>query len=387
MISSLGMKVSELAYPLLILSITHSPAKAGLVPIFWLGPFMIFGLPAGALIDRWDRRRVMLICDSVRLLALASVPVAFVTHLLSLPLIYGAALAEGFAFCFFNLAETACVSQVVGKEQLPNAMAANEASYSITATIGPAFAGQIMALARTQIVGAVLAFAVDSVTYIASIVGLFFMKTKFQETRVESDEKRSIWHEIGEGMTFLWNQERIRSVAIWAGWLALVFGPFQLAAIVMVRTVFHMGAGTIGVIFSVGGIGGLFGAAIAPQLKEKVPFGKLLLAVVLVQSIATLVQAVSPNLIVLAAMEFVIAVANPAWSITQMSYRLSIIPDELQGRVNACFRLLIFIAFPVGSAIGGALLERIGPRDVFGIMATGGFVSVVAVWFTKLRRA
>src|SRR5579883_3054515 len=125
LISSIGSQVSQLAFPLLVLAITRSPAQAGIAGALRGLPFAILCLPAGALVDRWDRRRVMLLCDSGRAIALGSIPLAFWLNRLSFIQLCLVALIEGTLFTFFSLAEAACLPRVVSKEQLPSATAQN----------------------------------------------------------------------------------------------------------------------------------------------------------------------------------------------------------------------------------------------------------------------
>src|SRR5438874_13158419 len=125
MISSVGTRVSMLAFPLLVLAITHSPAQAGLIAALRGLPYALFVLPAGALIDRWNRKRVMILCDTGRALALGSIPIAIVLGHLTIIQLAIVSLVEGTLFTFFGLAETACLPQVVTKEQLPGAAAQN----------------------------------------------------------------------------------------------------------------------------------------------------------------------------------------------------------------------------------------------------------------------
>src|SRR5438876_11462576 len=118
MISSVGTRVSMLAFPLLVLAITHSPAQAGLIAALRGLPYALFVLPAGALIDRWNRKRVMILCDTGRVLALGSIPIALLLGHLTIVQLYIVSLVEGTLFTFLNLAETACLPQVVAKEQM-----------------------------------------------------------------------------------------------------------------------------------------------------------------------------------------------------------------------------------------------------------------------------
>src|SRR5260370_26599519 len=116
MLSSIGTQVSMLAFPLLILAITHSPAQAGIIAALHRLPYALFILPAGALIDRWDRKRVMILCDTGRALALGSIPLALALGRLTIVLLYIVSLVDGTLFTFFSLAQPACLPQVVSTE-------------------------------------------------------------------------------------------------------------------------------------------------------------------------------------------------------------------------------------------------------------------------------
>src|SRR5450432_2324152 len=100
LVSSVGSQVSQLAFPLLILALTHSPAQAGLAGALRALPYLIFSLPAGALIDRWDRKRVMILSDIVRGLALGSIPLAFALGNLTILQLYIVSTIEGTFFVF-----------------------------------------------------------------------------------------------------------------------------------------------------------------------------------------------------------------------------------------------------------------------------------------------
>src|SRR5947209_10752876 len=172
-ISSIGTQVSQLAFPLLILALTGSPAQAGFAGALRALPYIIFSLPAGALIDRWDRKRVMIICDIGRALSMASIPVALAFGHLSILQLYLVSLIEGTLFVFFNLAEVACLPRVVEKEQLPAASAQHEVTFGITSLIGPSLGGALYSVAR------MLPFLADAISYGASVGSLFFIRTKF----------------------------------------------------------------------------------------------------------------------------------------------------------------------------------------------------------------
>jgi MFS family permease len=180
LVSAIGSQVSLLAFPLLVLAITHSPAQAGLVGAAHSLPFAILCLPAGALVDRWDRKRVMLLCDGGRVLALGSIPLALWLGRLSFLQLCLVALIEGTLFTFFSLAEAACPPRVVPKEQLPAATAQNQAIDSTAWLFGPLLGGMLYGLGRA------VPFLMDAVSYLCSVLSLFFMRAKFQESSIHT---------------------------------------------------------------------------------------------------------------------------------------------------------------------------------------------------------
>src|SRR5215467_8588714 len=177
MISAIGSRVSMLAFPLFVLALTHSPAQAGLIGAMRGLPYALFMLPAGALIDRWNRKRVMILCDIGRAIALGSIPLALVLGRLTIAQIYVVSLVEGTLFTFFSLAHIACLPHVVSKEQLPTAVAQESIIDSVTELIGPSIGGVLYGIGR------VVPFLTDAISYGASVVSLLLIKAEFQEER------------------------------------------------------------------------------------------------------------------------------------------------------------------------------------------------------------
>ena len=136
-VSTFGSAASSIVFPLLILALTNSPAAAGVASALRAVPYLIFSLPVGALIDRWDRKRVMINCDVWRAIAVLSVPVALWLDALTIWQIYLVAFFEGSLFVFFNIAEVAALPRVVLAAQLPQAAAQNEAAFGAVNIVGP----------------------------------------------------------------------------------------------------------------------------------------------------------------------------------------------------------------------------------------------------------
>jgi MFS family permease len=325
-ISSMGTQVSQLAFPLLILFLTHSPALAGLLGALRALPYLIFSLPAGALIDRWDRKRVMML------------------------------------FVFFNIAEVACLPRVVTKEQLPAANAQNLATDGITSLAGPPLGGALYSLSYT------LPFLADAISYVASVVSLSFIRTKFQAERVAAPRK--LWVEIKEGLVWLWRNPIIRFMAILTGGFNLI-GAGGLLVIIVLAQHMHATPFTIGLIFAIGGAGGILGAIIAPSLQKRLSFGQAIISTTWIFALSTLLYVIAPNPLVLGLITSLTYITSPLYNVASLSYRLTLIPDELQGRVNSAFRLIAFCGQPIGLAITGFLLESISAIPTILIMAAG----------------
>ena len=232
-VSMIGGGVSELAFPLLILALTHSPAQAGLVGALRTLPYFIFTLPGGVLVDRWNRKRVMIICDTARALSLFTIPLALAVGRLTLLQISLVALIEGTLFVFFDLANTASMPQVVAKEQLSAAVAQNQATFGLTSFISPPLGTLLYSISRP------LPFLVDAISYIVSVISLFFIRTPFQQERTVVT--RNAYKEIVEGLRWLWHQPLLRTMALLNCGLAGLSWGLPLLVIVNFATVSRLG--------------------------------------------------------------------------------------------------------------------------------------------------
>src|SRR5712691_4819518 len=140
-ISTLGSGVSTIAFPFLILGMTGSPALAGIAAGLRTLPYLFLSLPVGALIDRWNRKWVMILCDTGRAIALGSIPLAVVLGHLTIAQVFLVTFVEGMLFVFFDLAEVACLPRVVRPDQLPAATGQNQATLEIAGLISSPLGG------------------------------------------------------------------------------------------------------------------------------------------------------------------------------------------------------------------------------------------------------
>jgi MFS family permease len=351
-ISSVGTQASQLAFPLLILALTKSPAQAGLAGALRVLPYIIFSLPAGALVDRWDRKRVMIFCNIGRGLCLASIPIALAFGRLTVEQLYLVSLIEGTLFVFFNIAEVACLPHVVPKEQLPTATAQNIVTNSASSLFGPPLGGLLYSFGRA------FPFLVDAISYLASVVSLFFIQTKFQEQREYSSRK--LWIEIQGGFKWLWSQPLIIFIA-WSGMTVHIAGTGLILTIIVLAQQQQASSLSIGLLLACSGFGSIIGAFVGPFFQKRFRFGQVIIATECFWIVLWPLYAIAPNVFWLGFISIAMFMSDTIYDIMQFSYRLSSIPDELQGRINSIFRLIAFAGDPIGLTLAGILLQVIGP--------------------------
>lgn len=379
-VSSVGTGVSRLAFPLLALDLTRSALQAGLIGALEALPYVILSLPAGALIDRWDRKRVMILCDTGRALAMGSVPVALLLGRLTVTQLYLVALVEGTLFVFFNLAEVACLPRVVTPAELPAATAQNMATDGIAGLISPQLGGALYGLRQ------LLPFAADAISYACSVASLFFIQARFQGERA-AHAQRSLRAEIGEGLTWLWHQPLIRYIAFLTGGWNFAMAGEALFIIILARQQ-HASDFVIGTLFAIGGAGGILGSIVAAPIQRRFRFGPVIIVTVWISALAVPFFLLAPSPLWLGVVEAVAFVTGPIYNVVQFSYRLSLIPDDLQGRVNSVFRLLAFGLQPLGLALTGVLIQSIHVAPTVLVLAACMIVlAVITTLNPRVRHA
>jgi len=232
---------------------------------------------------------------------------------------------------------------------------------------------------------------VDSLSYLISVFTLGFIRLPFQEDRMEAPRPAlsvgALRDEIAEGLRFLWRQRRLWAIALLSMGVNLLDGPLLLAVIVLARDELHADARTIGLIFSIAGAGELLGSFVAPWVEARIRMGRALIGAVAVWALAMPLEAAAVSPLMLIAGAALADMMIPIYNVAQVSYRLSLIPDALQGRVNSAYRLPSYSSGFLGTAVGGVLLGLLGPRPVLWIIAGGLAFCAVAASLTPLRRA
>ncbi len=349
--SWIGTGISQLAFPLLTLALSGSPAQAGFVGALNEIPYFILTLPAGVLIDRWDRKRVMLVCEAGRALSLLSIPFVFALGHPSVLQLYVVSLIDGVFFVFFDLAESSSLPRIVSPEHLSPATSLYLTTDGVTNLLGAPLGGLLYSVGRA------LPFVADALSYVVSVLSLLLIRTSFQQERVRAP--RNLWTEMMEGLKWLWHQPVIASLAVITSGLNLVFPTSPLIVIVLAERQ-HASPALIGVIFALGGGGYTLGALLASPLRRWLSLGCIILGVCWLFALLWPLFAVASTLVMLGAVLIGLSLLRPMYGVVQVSYRLSVIPDELRGRVNSIYRLIALGSQPVGLALAGVLIQSIG---------------------------
>jgi MFS family permease len=383
-VSVFGDQFTALAVPVLAVTLLHAAAwEMGVLNAASTAAFLLIGLPAGAWVDRWKKRRVMITADIVRALILAVIPVLWFTgqlqiwHLILVVAVYGAASV------FFDVAYQSYIPLLVTAEQVGPANSALEATAQVARIGGPAIAGTLLA-----VVSAPALIVADAVSYIVSFASLWRIRN--EEAPADRALRQSLRTEIAEGVRFVWHQPLIRSVA---GTTATsnFFSTlgFTLYPIFALRT---LGIGSIGLgaTLSAGAIGGLLGAVTTPALARLIGEGRIIVVAAFACGAAFILVPLSSlthgptAVIVLSAGEFVTGFFTLVYNITQVTLRQRLCPPRLLGRMNASIRCLVWGVMPIAALVSGVVGGLIGVVPTLWIAFAGGMLAGFFVLFSPL---
>jgi hypothetical protein len=401
-VSLLGSQTSKIAYPLLVLAMTGSPAKAGIAGFAAMLGYLLFPLPAGGLADRHDRKRIMISCDAIRLAAVGSIAVAgWAAHITYVQVLV-AGFVEGAATVFFSLAQRAALPMLVDPSQRSVAVGQNEARQNAAQLAGPALGGALFGLSWAA------PFAADAVSYLASLVTLPFIRARMQASRREARPAaapapsrrearpaaapaprapRRLRAELGEGLAWTWRQPFLRYCAFFAAAVNILLQILTLGLIVLAR---HDGASSaqIGIIVGCMGAGGLVGAFVAPWVQRKVPAGAAITSCMWIWAILVALIVLVRVPLWLCPIVAVFGFVGPSWNVSVQTYRMQITPNELLGRTSSVAMQIGWGVIPLGSLLAGFLLEALSPSAAMTVVAAGMAVTaVVATALAPVRDA
>ncbi|GIE35730.1 MFS transporter [Actinoplanes italicus] len=378
-ISSLGAAISATATPLLVLAETGSPLDAGLVGAAGTLPHLIANLPAGPLVDRWNRRLILLISELVAAIALLSVPLAIWSGVFTVAQLCVVAFVQGLCFVFFGLAQDAALPMVVPSAQLADAIAANEARSRGATLAGPPIGGFLFGLDRAA------PFLVDGISYLVAAVGLLFLRRDLQKPPEGPTEP--LWRAAVTGIRYVWSQPLIR-----VSMLLIAASNFVFQALILVLVVLAERQGgspaDIGLMLGLYSAGGLAGAFVAGRLHRSLSFRTVLIGINWVWAILLPLNLLTTNTLQLGALGALSAFVGPLWNVVVFTYAGRVVPNELLGRVMSAAGTLTWGVMPLASLSAGLLLTWIGPKgSIWSLSAIMLGAAIAATLSPSVRHA
>jgi MFS family permease len=370
MLSNLGTSSTSIAYPLLVLAVTHSPAKAGVVAFARTLAWALLSLPAGLAADRWSRRRLMIAADGLRMLAVGSLAAAILLDRVAFWEIVVVAFVEGSGSALFRGSQPGALRAVVPAHQIPAAVATETGRGAAVGLAGPPLGGALFGIARG------LPFVVDAVSYAFSTISLLAMRTPFQEER--EPHLASLSSRLAEAFRFVWSRPFLRTCALLFG-LANFIGPGVLLAVVVIGKQQGLSGGEVGALVAAFGACLLLGSLLSPFVRRLLPIRAVLL-LELWTWFGCAFFLIWPSVYVLTVGILPTAVAIPSTDSVVHGYRIAMTPDRLLGRAESVWTIIALVIAPLGPLTAGLLLSAASPRATIAVFAAVGVV--LALWGT-----
>ena len=381
-ISQFGTQITLLALPLAAILVLDASATevAVLAALEWL-PWLLFSLPVGALVDRMRRRPVLVLADVGRGVALASVPAAYAFDALTLGQLYAVGFLTGVLTVFFDVAYQSYLPSLVERRQLADGNSKLEISRSGAQLAGPGAAGGLV-----QLLTAPIAILADAASYLVSAVLLGRIRRE-ERFRKPEDETR-LRHEIVEGVRYVFRDPILRpSMAFVA---ASNFFGNVLWTIFLVYAVRRLdwSPGTIGLVLTLGNLGFLTGAVLAPRIAARFGVGPAMIGAAMLGGWPLLAVPLAPAGYAIPLVVAAVAVQGfgvVLFNVTAISLFQAITPDRLLGRMNASRRFVVWGVIPLGQLASGGLAAWIGLRPTLLVGAIGAAVAFLPLALSPVR--
>ncbi|RZU53273.1 putative MFS family arabinose efflux permease [Krasilnikovia cinnamomea] len=373
-LSATGSRVSFLVYPLLILALFESVAAASAVAAVCALSEVVARLPAGVLLDRLQRRSVMLWCETARILAMVVAIVTIATGSATLWLIMLVAAVDAGGAALFVSAERTALRHIVPMEQIQTAAARNEARTFTAELLGPALGGVLLNIAR------VAPFIFNAFAYSLSFLSVLAIRKPLQSPREQDGE--GVWASFLIGAQFLFHQPFLRALAAIGPLLNMAFTGTMFVVVVVLNEAGVPSYG-VGVCLAVVASGGILGAVLAPMLQRKLPPRRLV--VILSWTSASMVAlciVLPAGYWMVVPLPILVLFAPPTTSIL-FGHQTAVTPDHLHGRVVAAMGLLISGLNPFAPLLAGLLLETWNHAVAFAAFTFIFVIASIIVTFSK----
>jgi len=395
-VSEIGSAVTIVALPLVAVVLLNATTfQVGLLSAATTVCFLIVALPAGLIVDRVAKRRLMIICDVARTLILGSVVVAAAFGVLTMAQLFAVGFLTGLATVFFDVAYQSYVPALVSRDQLHDGNGKLGATQAFSQVAGPGLGGALFGLLRAG------SMAADAISFAVSTATLLLIRTREPRPGIAdapagqaaatpaSTGFAGLRKELFAGLRFVFGHPVLRKIAACTG-TANLFGSISAALeILFLIRVVHVAPASTGLLISVGSLGGILGGVLSGRLAKWIGTARIIWFSVGVFGAIPIVMPLTepgPRLvffpIAVAGLSFTVVLYN----IAQLSYRQLICPPHLLGRMNAAMRWIVWGTIPLGGLLGGTLGSLLGIRATIWVGVIGSWAAAFWVFFSPLRK-
>jgi MFS family permease len=385
-LSITGSMVTAVALPVLVYRLTGSPFLTSLVTALEAAPYLLTGLFAGALADRWDRRRVMVAADLVNAVVIGSIPLAHLLGILSVAHVLAAGFVVQAVYTFFDGANFGALPVLVGRAQVAQANAAVWTASSLIELFVPPLAGIALAVLSPATL-----LTLDALSFVASAMAIRGIVRAMSEQRTGRPPLRArvVFADIAEGVRYLAGHAGVRTMTMVGTLQSFAGGGFVALMVVWSDRVLEVGTSGLrfGLVFGAWGIGGLIAAIALPRLVSRMPAAAITLYALPVSAVLSILTPLMPTWPLAAMALLGWGSAYMLVIVNAVSYRQQVTPEPLLGRVNTAGRMLSWgVGWTLGSIVAGAVSGQLGVRPAMVVMGAFGFVAVGVAWTSPLRR-
>ncbi|MFE2248732.1 MFS transporter [Streptomyces lavendulae] len=385
-VSWAGSSITAVALPVLLYARTGSASLSGLLTALEAVPYLVLGLPAGALADRWDRRRTMSRCSWYSAALIAAIPVAASLDVLTTAQIMVTAPAVSAVFVFFDAAAFGALTTLVGREGLARATGHMMSASTLIGLLGPSAAGILVAT-----LGAPTAVTLDALSYAAAALLLTRLPLAVADRTAADDRppaRRALMEEMAEGLRHIRRHPVVRPLTLLG--IGNSFTEGAVVGLIVVAAVRRYGMGLddgrTGLFWAAAATGALAAATALPRLQKTVPAGWITLGGLAANALFLACWALSPGLASGLAALAAWQASNTLVSLNGIVVRQQVTPDHLQARVNTTARMIAWGGQPLGAATAGVLADTVGLRAALLLACLAAFTALAAGLTTQLRR-
>ncbi|HEY8238380.1 MAG TPA: MFS transporter [Candidatus Limnocylindrales bacterium] len=389
-VSIFGSLITRTALPFAaILFLDAGPVEISWIRSAELVAGLVFGLAAGAWVDRLRRRPILIWADLGRALILASIPIAYLANALSLLQLVLVAFATAVLSTFFDVADHAYLPTVVSRKRLVDANSALTATSSVAEFSAFGLGGFLI-----QAFTAPIAIAIDAVSFVVSAILLATIRKPERPPTPHAD-REPVLREIADGIRILARSPLLRALALSHGGTHILWGIFGTSYLIFANKELGLDPATIGVIAAIGGIGSLAGSAMAPIMVRRFGIGNSILlgivgfiagnALIPLAPAAGAVVGIPLGALFLIGQQLLGDSLATVFEVTETSLMQASVSDRVLGRVNASFGTFTTLLTLLGAVAGGYIAETWGLRTAFWVGLAGAALTLIVVWFSPVR--